>query len=109
MVYLNDYMNKELVGRFGFAGTDTRIQGYLNFNEDGIKIRVLGKLYDSEGNRRGGSEVIFGEVENLGKVTLFNSYCDNARGNEMQGLEFAEQSIMAFELLVGINTDDKRT
>ena len=65
-------------------------------------------MHDSAGSGGVGSKVILGEVENLGKISLFNLFFESERTSYKQDLEFVEQSFRAFQMLVGINTDDKK-
>lgn len=87
MVDLKKLENKDLIGYFWLPGSeDTKIQGQFIFNETNILIKLsqsfpwqnFETLPDGSKRKTGDMietfKVIFGQVEEIGKLTIFNGY-----------------------------------
>ena len=108
-------MGKDLSGSFWLPGAGSPVSGHLNFNETSITITLLGDIYGGinslgQGVSRQKLKAVYGNVEGLGKVTLFNSCIV---GNEMNsvkgGAPIVNMTIRSSTILVGANIDRKET
>ncbi len=107
MVDLKKYKNKNLIGYFWLPDSkDTEIQGQFIFNETNILIKLSQSfpwqnfITLSNGSKRKTGDmlekfkVVYGQVEGLGKITIFNGYEKTKNMNWTKGGPLFEKQII---------------
>ena len=113
MVDLRKHMKRDLKGNFWLPSVRARRPGHLNFDENGIRITVLGSLSHNplEELDRKVTAVIHGELHEFGKVTLFDSRLSDleSSGSNPEGTKRAdiEQVFSSKAILIGATVNYK--
>ena len=92
MIDLAKYTNRDLKGDFWIPGSESsKFSGYLYFNDSSINIKTLETLEQLHKNSGYGSveqrflEVLNSEIEELGKVTFFNTHLNQSYSISAKG------------------------